>query len=601
MQYHKIKHIIVTAVFGALPFALLSQEEQTEPEETINQDVQVVREYNPTISDAFKINDMPSPSDTLKITPVFRYHLKGKALGTPPEIVPLTPVHLGKEPLSELRPAYIQGYLGNYNIAGGNLYYNLVRNEKFALALNAAHESSLGDLTLDDGSDADADYHQTAAGLYMRHFMRKATLGVDMDFSNYSYRYYGLGNIAADDEYYSHYPTYITPEAPIYPIIHGSDILLDKKQRQTAFDINMSLSNRALRNANLYDIHLGFYTFGNYTGITENSFRYGGDFNIALGEINMLLETAINYAGSRTANVEAPAGYLFTSRDRMLAQINPSITRTYKNFFLKLGLRVGFGLDELGDKFYLSPDVAVHFKVEDVIVLQAGVTGDVKPNSYRSVMAENPFMAPDLNLRTAAHDFKLFAGIKGNFSSATSFAVRVEYGIFTDEHFFVNNMYHNADSSAVFYDNRFGAVYDDGTLLTVSGEFKAAITSDLNFTLRAAYYGWQLKEQAKAWHKPDMEIGIRAAYRAMHDLRFTAAFNVQGVQYAMMPPQADGNKYVAKKLNSLLDFNLGADYSLNSRWRFFAHVGNVFAAKQYQYNGYPLHRFNARVGVGYSF
>jgi hypothetical protein len=66
---------------------------------------------------------------------------------------------------------------------GGALRYNLVQNEKFALALKAAHESSMGDIEV-MGVDNDADYHETLGGLYMRHFFKRKTLSIDMDFSN---------------------------------------------------------------------------------------------------------------------------------------------------------------------------------------------------------------------------------------------------------------------------------------------------------------------------------------------------------------------------------------------------------------------------------
>ena len=568
-----VKLLFIT--FLVINFSSFSQED------TFSREVQVVREYNPTISDAFKIYDMPSASDTLKETPQFRYQLKGKALVSPPEMVPITPARLAKEPLDELFPAYIQGYLGNYDVMGGKLIYNLVRNDKFAVALNVSHESSFGDIKLENDSESDATYHETNAGLYMRHFFNKSTLSVDMDFNNFAYRYYGLGSI--------------------------SD-LKNSAQRQTVFDMKARLNNRVLKSSTQYDVLLGFYTFENKTGIIENGFLYNGDFNFALNDFYIRLETAVDYAGSRIDKVSNQNDLLnYVTRDRTLLQLNPALIRKHDNFLIKLGLRIGAGLDDLEDKFYLSPDVGVNFTIENTVMIQVGLTGDLKPNSYRSIMAENPYITTDLNVKTGFHSAKFFAGINGNFNSKTSFGFRVEYGAFTTEHFFVNKIYANSDSTIFNYDNKFEVQYDDGRLLCVSGELKTIINSNLDLVFRAAYYGWKTDSLEKAWHKPNMELGLRAVYKATNDLHFSAAFNVLGERFAFMPPETvernSENKIIfnTKKLSPVYDFNLSANYTLNSRWHFFCTAQNLFASKYYQYNGYPMHGINVRVGVGVSF
>jgi hypothetical protein len=304
-------------------------------EDVINQDVQVVREYNPIISDAFKVNDMPSATDTLKPAPIFRYQLKGKALIAPPEMVPMMPAKLAKEPLAELLPAYVRLYGGYNQILGGQLIYNLLRNKEYAFAFNIDHESSFGDIILEDNSKTDADYHQTNAGLYFRRFLANSTLSANMDFYNFAYRYYGFETIDPSITDYS-------------------------KQRQTFFDMNVRLNNTVLNDDTKYDALLGFYSFENATGVSENSFRYKGDFDIPISEFILRLETSLNYAGLQTKNVEDNTDY--HSRNNTLIQVNPSLLKEYDNFLIKLGVRIGVGFDNLNEKskFYLSPDVGVN-------------------------------------------------------------------------------------------------------------------------------------------------------------------------------------------------------------------------------------------------
>ncbi len=82
-------------------------------EEGINQEVRVVREYSPTVSDAFKINRMPQPADDELPSPSFDYRLTGKAIVGAPEVVPLIPARMSKEPREDLNSSYLQGYVGN--------------------------------------------------------------------------------------------------------------------------------------------------------------------------------------------------------------------------------------------------------------------------------------------------------------------------------------------------------------------------------------------------------------------------------------------------------------------------------------------------------
>jgi len=576
------KKLLATIIL-TIPFYLFSQEE------TINTNVEVIREYNPVISDAFKINDMPSPSDTLKFNPFFRYQLKGKALVAPPEMIPLSPAKLAKEPLDNLYPAYIKAYAGYYQIIGGQLVYNLVRNEKFAMTFNASHESALDYVKPDKIEDVEACYHETNAGLKMRHFFGTSTLSVDMDFNNFAYRYYGLETLDND--------------------------FSETKQRLSLFDINMRLNNRVLRNETYYDVLLGFYTFGNRTGVSENSFKYKGNFDFPLNDFTFRIESAVDYAGTRNDKIiltDLPLYYNFEERSQTLIQVNPSVLMKHKNFLIKLGLRIGAGFDtfEEKDKFYLSPDVAINFTVEDVVMLQTGLTGDIKQNNYRTVIAENPFISPDLNVKTAFHNLIFFAGIKGNFSSKTSFSARFEYGAFSNEHFFVNKVFSSSSPPGTFYyfNNKFDVDYDDGRLMTVSGEIKSKILHNFDISLRAAHYSSKLDTLEKPWHKPDMELGLRLNYKATRDLHFTAAFNVLSKRYAKIPPeyivrQANYNEnIIIEKLAPIFDFNIGVNYTLNSRWHFFTTVQNIFMSKHYMYwHGYPMHGINARIGAGFSF
>lgn len=562
-------------------------------EEGINQEVRVVREYSPTVSDAFKINRMPQPADDELASPSFDYRLTGKAIVGAPEVVPLIPARMSKEPREDLNSSYLQGYVGNYNTIGAALKYNILQNEKYALALKAAHESSLGEVEV-TGIDEDAQYHESLAGLYMRHFFKQKTLSLDIDFSNLAYRYYGASTINPELDYVNRYPE---NELGVPEPVPGSSLIPEAKQHQSAIDVIMGLKNQQLGFDNTrWDLLMGYSSFGSKTGIRENQFKYKGDFDFSLGELGLRFETALNHAGTNTLLSDSPFLYNFEKRQQTLVSVNPGLTRNTDKMQLKFGLRISAEFDDLEDNLYVSPDLTVKYTVvEGVLAIDGGITGEIMPSTYRSIMEENPYVAPDVNVKTAFHGVRFFFGTKGNFSQATSFAAKVEYSVFSDEHFFVNRQFNQFGMLLqTDYSNQFDVVYDDGNLLTVSGEFNVKFSPDLNMTLRGKYYGWRTDSLSQAWHKPEMEVGARFAYRANESLSLYGAVNLLGSRYVSLPAAAES-------LDPVYDFNVGANYNLNRRWNFFGEIRNLIASKYNRWYGYPGHGINAIVGLGYSF
>ena len=572
-------------------------------EESINQEVRVVREYNPTVSDAFKINRMPQTAEEELATPVFNYSLSAKAMVGKPETVPLVAARMGKEPREDLSNTYFRGYVGNYNTIGGALMYNILHSDKYSLALKAVHESSLGEVEVtgideDAQFQEDAQFHESLGGLYFNRFFKRNTFSIDMDFSNLAYRYYGFGSLEPEQDYVNRYADVGSPES-----VPGKDILPEAKQRQTAFDIVLGLNNNATNGqTNKWDLNMGFSTFGTYTGVNENQFIYRGDFEFPINELGLKFETGVLHAGTNNAVSDNEYLYNFVRRQQTLVTVNPALVRRKDGLLLNFGLRIGAGFDELEDELYLSPDVWASYTIaEGIVAIEGGITGEIKPSTYRSIMEENPYVSPDLNVKNAFHGVKFFFGTKGNFSNATSFAARVEYSVFRDEHFYVNRTFtREPERTMQDFINQFDVDYDDGNLLTVSGVFNARFTPDLEMTLKGSYYGWKLDSLSHAWQRPDMEAGIRLTYRYDESLTLYGSFNVSGSRNAAIPDLLLPEQAVVS-LDPVYDFNLGANYSLNKKWHFFGEVRNMLASKYNRWFGYPSHGINAIVGFGYSF
>lgn len=561
-------------------------------QDPLSQDVRVVREFDPTVSDAMKINQMPGREDTIEVNPEFNYNVMGHALVGTPEVESLKAARLARQRKGDLFPSYVRGGLGNYQTLFGDIFYNITRNEKFAFALHLGQESSWGNLELEDGSDSDAPYHQTDGSVYLRHFFDDKTLEFDLDFDRYAYEYYGFQKI---DPSILYDPDYSNDAVP------GENLVPDRKQRQTAFDLHFGLMGQQSDvDETRYHINFDYGAFNNYTGVGENAFELSGDIKSPFSGMALHVNGGAAYrmVHKPSGDEKMPDLWTFDDREQIFLKINPRLAIPGEKLSVEVGVNLTGEFSDSED-FYLSPHVKGELVIaEGIVSTFMGMTGEVHDYSYRAVMKENPFVSPDELVETAHSNIRGFAGVKGNFSSATSFTARLDYEFIENEHFFINRFFPYSGSQNQFgMSNLFTTVYDDVTLLTLSGELLVRPVRELDIVLKGAYYGWQTDVLEEAWHKPEMEIGLRAGYVFSEELRIDAAFNVLGERKALDLTSPEGVKH----LDAVTDFNLGANYQFNKRLHFFGRIQNIFAAKYYRWSGYPMQGVNFRLGAGYSF
>ena len=139
-------------------------------------------------------------------------------------------------------------------------------------------------------------------------------------------------------------------------------------------------------------------------------------------------------------------------------------------------------------------------------------------------------------------------------------------------------------------------VYDDGSLLTFSGEVLYHPNEKFNILAKGTYYGWNLDSLSRAWNKPDVEFVFKSRFSPVRNLWVDGGFNILGKRFAFDP-----GTLAEKKLKAVIDLNLGAEYLFNSTWSFFSNVNNLVSSKYYMWNGYPAQGINVHVGVGISF
>lgn len=566
---------------------------QKEEEKLLEQNVQVVRAYNPTISDATKMHLMPVMDDTLTYKPVFDYTLLDKAAPVMGQGEVISPARMNFARSQNTYRSYLKGGVGTYNTLGADYFYNLPKNPDFALGFHVGHLSSMGNLKLENGEKTDAPFHHTQASLGLSRFWNDYTLSAQLDFRREAYQFYGLQTIDPETNYH--------PAAYPGESVQGYELYPDVNERLSGFKAKVLFDNTRAENTEVnYHTGLGIQAFGTRTGVTQGGFDLSGGAIFNVGGYRAGLDLSVTHF-----NVKVPdslgAMYAFKARKNTLIGIDPHIRMQFNTLKLKLGIQILAEIEKEADNFYLLPDFRADWLLADSqVTLFAHISGDVRTNSYWHVADENPFVSADVQVKTASTPLQIEGGVQARLSHRVGLNASVNYAFFKDEHFFVNQTYQPDlllfPDAPVAYSNHFVPLYDDGGLFTATAVLSVKPGKKSEVWLKAVYTGWNLKELEQAWHKPETTLGIHARAYPLKKLMVTGGLDVMGKRFAF-DPTLDA----AKTLKAVVDVSLTGEYAITERWAAHVQLNNLAGSRYYPWNGYPGQRFRMMLGASYQF
>lgn len=565
------------------PLALMAQEN------TMNQDVRVVREYTPTISDATKFDQMPVLDDTSSYKPVFKYTILSRPIETPGKIEPISPARLSNERSQPFSTTRIKAGLGLNKSLMGELDYNMPANKDYLFALSLSQYSSWGKVSLPNSQKSDAPSHRTFAGAEMKRFFPTTTLSSHINFKRHAYNYYGYQTFDSLQNYTV--PGYSNP-------INGKSMSVSPGQRTSSFSLGVGLQNRESDTDNLqWAGSFDFSSFGNKTGVKQNKVDLSGKIHLPLNNFYFNGDAEMSFYNVNMPDTIGPM-YNFDNRQISYIKLLPRVGYNFGNGYVEGGLLLSTEMGRDDDEVRAAPHIYAQLDVaQGIVSIFGGLSAHLNLNDYASVQSENPFISPDASVKSSFYGTSLLGGIKGNFSSAASFSARVEYSQFKDEHFYINQTYRRAASTTIDYVNRFGVIYDDGSLLKVGGELLLTPTQIMSFKLSGNYYGWSLNNLDNAWQKPNMDLGLGAIIKPITDFRIEAELTYVGQRKALILESTP----VEKQLDGFIDLNIGLRYDYTRNWSFWAQLNNLTAKEYQQWCGYPSYKIQALIGAAYCF
>ena len=194
--------LIILACLATAGMHAMGQRDTTK----LNQNVEVVKPYKPSISNANKLNQLPVIEDTTHFTPEFKYSIESHPISSGFKAVPVGAAEVKGQPEKNPGIGYLKLGLGTYNTTYGDFFLNTPKSTNWTFGLHLQHLSSQGSVTLAKGEIVDAPYSQNKAEIFGSGVIGGSTLSSSLSYNRDLVRFYGYPdtiahNISSQNQY----------------------------------------------------------------------------------------------------------------------------------------------------------------------------------------------------------------------------------------------------------------------------------------------------------------------------------------------------------------------------------------------------------------
>jgi len=262
--------------------------------------------------------------------------------------------------------------------------------------------------------------------------------------------------------------------------------------------------------------------------LRENLLRLNGEIGIRFKPDRSI---GLSIDGSFSNN-------LYSSEfDRGYFSFNPYFQLTQERFSATLGLLLVGALNyktdtNTGNRFFPYPKVEASYQIipKDLVVY-ADVSGAHRLNDYQTLIAENPWLSQNVELRAGHIPWMVQAGVKGKVAKHLGFHVGGQYMKTNNQYYFINTFYmadlHQDAPYPIFSYNLFSLCYATEERLTAIAELSWN-SAPLALHLTGKVHSYTLCTQEPAFHKPKTELNFLARYQWRERIIGTANISYRG-------------------------------------------------------------------------
>ena len=560
-------------------FVLAQKKDENIGTEVVN----VVKPYTPTISDAFKVKEIPSleDADNSKKEDIKYNYFSFPVAST---FVPSKgrAANVDKSEVEKLFNNFANLGMGNYTSLNAELFITQNISDHEYLGGMFRHLSSQGgikDVVLNN------DFYKTSVDLTYGNQQQNLTWISDFGYQNQIYNWYGI------------------PE-------NFSQVTIDRINPKHTFNNFYVGTNLSLNDHFFKEASFKYNRFWDANGSIENRFFLKPSFEFDLLRQKIKTNLIVDYLGGsfeRNFFGTSSIKYGFTNFG-----IHPSIVVNKNNWAVNVGAAVFYSVDNenSSSKLFVYPQVNASLKVVgDFMILYTGIEGSLDQNSYRDFSNENPFVSPTLAIAPTDKQFDFFAGLKGKLSNNVSYTLRGSVQNEKNKPLFVSNQFNMfaTNSESYQFGNSFGIVYDDIKTMNLFGEIKADYTKNVSIGLNASYSRFFTTYQEEAWNLPNLKLG--ATINVNITKKWFAGANVFYIgerkdlvykqsMITIFPPAYYPE---TTNLKSYFDANFNIGYNHSDRLTGFLKFNNIANQSYQKWMNYPVQGFQVVLGASYKF
>lgn len=572
MRKH-IKNIftVVLLLSISLGFAQRTQND------TINTGViDVVKPYTPTISDAFKVKEVPSLDDeTTETKKEIKYNIFSFPVAST-----FTPAK-GKAAVVEKRAPvklfdnYATLGVGTYTTILGEVYLNHAISRNESVGGYVSHHSSAGGI---EGVSFNDNFSNSKINLNYSSRLRDLAWNVEAGFQHQMYNWYGV------------------PESQIAQA-QSNNIEVDHSFFDAHFGGNITFEDTYINSGSFF-----FRRFGDNKGSGENRFIAKAKVDVPINDIEISTDFKIDYLGGTFDR-----NYV-TTDELNYGNFQIGLSPTYEIKQDDLTVNLGVSLFYLNDKesgdnnLYIYPNVSATYRlVNDVLIAYGGIKGDLIQNSYYDFANENPFVSPTLFIAPTDQLYNAYIGLKGKLSSNMSYNVSGRYVADRNKALFRNNEI-TLTNEDYTYGNSFGLVYDNVDTFGVAGEINVDVNRNFKLGIKAEYFSYNTDDEVEAWNLPDVKGSLFLDYQI--DEHWFAGANLFYIgerkdQFFLNNGTITSPFTVV--LDSYFDANAHVGYHVNDQLSVFAKANNIANDAYQKWQNFPVQSIQFLAGATYKF
>ena len=515
-----------------------------------------------------KISEEPEFVDTVKVNFDLDYSAIDRKLESNFEIEPIKPPKLViMEPLDLISKNYFALGINDFKTAPFAEYtHTTIRNKVYNGGFHFKHFSS--DMRVPN--TARAKFTETHGGINGKKILERQILSTHIDYDYNTFRNYGF-------------------DPAVYQPIGKEDILLHYSVFKGDFAVT---STKHKFNKYDYDARVNYAQLYAHHNIAEHVLGFEGEIGGKYFPNGGIIDSLPTKDLAGNWQVQFKADYLNAkdsskSNSSTLFKLRPNYKVNYKSLNVTVALPIFFNTNNVRLLTAL-PTINFDWAVaKDILILYAGYDRNYYRNYYLTYMNENPFIGSDLPYVNTHVKFDFQAGLRGAFTSKTTFNFGLKYQNIGNFVLFVND-------ASILGNRQFTVLTDevDKQQLFVEVVYE---NRKIKSGVLAEYNRYQFANY-DAYHLPAVFAQAYAKYNIQDKFKLGADLFYYGEQLAL-DVQNVADPGTTKLLKPILDFNLNIDYKYNETFGAFFKLNNILSTRHQRWNQYPNYGINVLGGI----